>query len=96
MPPGRGLPLSIRTFIICTSLERLTRTVYHIRRKLGRGIGRKIIETLEQDEYFLRAKRIEIPASITGTPFYRKMGYDYKNGICTPDEEGLLRLEKYR
>lgn len=62
----------------------------------GRGIGRKIIETLEQDEYFLRAKRIEIPASITGTPFYRKMGYDYKNGICTPDEEGLLRLEKYR
>ena len=44
----------------------------------------------------MRAKRIEIPASITGTPFYRKMGYDYKNGISTPDEEGLLRLEKYR
>lgn len=62
----------------------------------GKGIGRTIIETLEQDEYFLRAKRIEIPASITGTPFYRKMGYDYKNGITTPDEEGLLRLEKHR
>ena len=62
----------------------------------GKGIGRTIIETLEQDEYFLRAKRVEIPASITGTPFYRKMGYDYKNGITTPDEEGLLRLEKHR
>ncbi len=61
-----------------------------------KGIGRKIIETLEQDEYFLRAKRIEIPASITGTPFYRKMGYDYKNGVRVPDEEGLLRLEKHR
>ncbi len=61
-----------------------------------KGIGRKIIETLEQDEYFLRAKRIEIPASITGTPFYRKMGYDYKNGVRVPDEEGLLKLEKYR
>ena len=60
------------------------------------GIGRKIMETLEQDEYFLRAKRIEIPASITGTPFYRKMGYDYKNGVSVPDEEGLLRLEKHR
>ena len=24
----------------------------------GKGIGKKIIETLEQDEYFLRAKRI--------------------------------------
>lgn len=61
-----------------------------------KGIGRKIMETLERDEYFLRARRIEIPASITGTSFYRKMGYDYKNGICVPDEEGLLRLEKYR
>lgn len=61
-----------------------------------RGIGRKIIETLESDELFLRAKRIEIPASITATPFYIKMGYSYKNGVTEPDEEGLLRLEKYR
>lgn len=43
----------------------------------------------------LRAKRIEIPASITATPFYIKMGYNYKNGIDTPDDEGLLRLEKF-
>jgi hypothetical protein len=43
-----------------------------------------------------RAKRVEIPASITATPFYRKMGYDYKNGIDKPDDEGLLRLEKFR
>ena len=31
----------------------------------GKGVGRKIVETLEQDEFFLRAKRIEIPSSIT-------------------------------
>ena len=62
----------------------------------GRGIGRKIIETLEKDEYFIRAKRIEIPASITATPFYIKMGYTYKDGISVPDEDGLLRLEKHR
>lgn len=62
----------------------------------GKGIGRKIIETLEQDEYFLRAKRIEIPASITAVGFYRKMGYSYKNGIDTVDDEQLYRLEKYR
>ncbi len=61
----------------------------------GRGIGRRIMEALEGDEYALRAKRIEIPASITGVPFYRKMGYDYKGGIRVPDEEGLLRLEKH-
>lgn len=62
----------------------------------GQGIGRKIIETLESDEYFLRAKRVEIPASITGTPFCIKMGYDYKNGTYEPDEEQLIRLEKFR
>ena len=61
-----------------------------------RGIGRKIIETLEQDEYFLRAKRIEIPASITACEFYRKMGYDYKDGAAELDKEQLYRFEKYR
>ncbi|MCI8379568.1 MAG: GNAT family N-acetyltransferase [Lachnospiraceae bacterium] len=71
-------------------------TIFVLPEYQGKGIGRKVIETLEQDEYFLRARRIEIPASITGTPFYRKMRYDYKNGICTPDDQGLLRLEKYR
>ena len=62
----------------------------------GKGVGRKIIETLETDEYALRAKRIEIPASITACTFYRKMGYDYKNGIDTVDAELLYRLEKIK
>ncbi|WP_143104532.1 GNAT family N-acetyltransferase [Butyrivibrio sp. INlla21] len=60
----------------------------------GKGVGRAIIETLEKDEYFLRAKRIEIPASITGVPFYLKMGYHFKNGISEPDDEHLIRMEK--
>ena len=63
---------------------------------LGKGIGRAIIETLEIDEYFLRAKRVEIPASITACEFYKKMGYTYKNGIDEVDEEQLYRLEKFR
>ena len=71
-------------------------TIFVLPEYHGQGIGRKIVETLEQDEFFLRAKRIEIPASITATPFYIKMGYSYKNGINEPDEEGLLRLEKHR
>ena len=62
----------------------------------GKGLGRKIVETLEQDEFFLRAKRIEIPASVTGVPFYLRMGYSYKNGITEPDGEHLVRLEKHR
>ncbi|KRL05403.1 GNAT family N-acetyltransferase [Liquorilactobacillus oeni] len=59
------------------------------------GIGKKLIEVLEQDAYFKRAKRVEIPASITGLKFYQKMGYSFKNGNETLDEEGLYRLEKF-
>ena len=61
----------------------------------GKGVGRAIVETLEKDEFALRAKRIEIPASITGLPFYRKLGYTYKNGNTEVDDEQLYRLEKY-
>jgi len=62
----------------------------------GHGLGRKIIETLETDEYFLRASRIEIPASKTALHFYQKMGYDFKNGIDEVDSEELYRLEKFK
>ena len=62
----------------------------------GQGVGRKIVETLERDEFALRAKRIEIPASITGLPFYRKLGYDFKNGNDQLDDEMMYRLEKFQ
>lgn len=60
----------------------------------GKGYGRKIIEALEQDEYFLRAERIEVPASMSAIPFYRKMGYEHKNGILIYDD-GHFALEKF-
>ena len=60
----------------------------------GQGYGRKIIETLEQDEFFLRAKRIEIPASMVAIPFYKKMGYDFKNGELIYDD-GHFAMEKF-
>ena len=44
----------------------------------------------------MRAERIEIPTSITAVEFYRKVGYDYKNGIKELDEEQVYRLEKFR
>ena len=71
-------------------------TIFVLPECQGRGVGRRIVETLERDEYALRARRIEIPASITGLPFYRKMGYGFKDGVETPDGEGLYRLEKIR
>ena len=71
-------------------------TIFVLPEYQGKGVGRLIIETLEKDEYFLRAKRIEIPSSITACQFYRKFGYDYKNGIAEIDDEHVYRLEKFR
>ena len=71
-------------------------TIFVLPEYRGRGVGTHIMEVLESDEYFRRAKRVEIPASITACAFYKKFGYDYKNGVTVPDEEGLLRLEKHR
>ena len=62
----------------------------------GQGVGRRIVRTLERDEFFLRARRVEVPASITAVEFYRKLGYDYKNGVREIDGERLYRLEKNR
>lgn len=61
----------------------------------GQGIGKQIVLTLEQDEFFKRARRVEIPASITGVHFYRKLGYTYKNGDDRLTEEMNYRLEKF-
>ena len=71
-------------------------TVFVLPEYQRKGVGRKIMEALEQDEYFIRAKRIEIRASITGVPFYLRMGYHYRDGISEPDGDLLLRLEKNR
>lgn len=79
-----------------STTESILLTIFVLPEYQGKGIGRMIIQTLEQDEYFLRANRIEIPASITAVEFYRKMGYDYKNGVKESDDEQVIRLEKYR
>ena len=75
--------------------ESILLTIFVLPELHGTGIGRIIIETLESDEYFFRAKRIEIPSSITACKFYKKMGYDYKDGISKLDNEGHYRLEKF-
>ncbi len=71
-------------------------TIFVLPEYQGRGYGRLIMETLEQDAFFLRAKRIEIPASLTACEFYRHFGYTCKDGRSEPDEEGLCKMEKFR
>ena len=75
--------------------ESILLTIYVLPEMIGQGIGIAIINALEQDEYFLRANRIEIPSSITAVKFYQKMGYAPKNGI-EPDKEGIVPMEKFK
>lgn len=79
-----------------STTESILLTIFVLPEYQGQNIGRLIVQTLEQDEFFLRAKRIEIAASITAVDFYRKLGYNYKNGIAELDEEQVYRLEKFR
>ncbi|MBE6038372.1 MAG: GNAT family N-acetyltransferase [Anaerofustis stercorihominis] len=79
-----------------STTESILLTIFVLPGYQGKGIGKQIIQTLERDEFFLRAKRIEIPSSITAVDFYRKMGYEYKNGIAELDDEQVYRLEKFR
>lgn len=65
----------------------------------GIGLGRKIMEAIEQDEYFKRADRVEIPASISAVEFYKHFGYGFKRtdkeiGHIVSNEH-MYRMEKY-
>ncbi len=60
-----------------------------------KGLGRMIMGALEADEFFTCAKRTELASSVTAAGFYRKLGYDYINGVSVPDGAGVIPMEKY-
>ena len=74
--------------------ESILVTIFVLPECQGTGSGRALMETLEKDTYFLRADRVVIHSSITARDFYLKMGYQFSDGVGTPDEEGCIRMEK--
>lgn len=75
--------------------ESILLTIFVLPEYHGKGVGRKIIETLENDVIFLNSKRTEVCASITACGFYEKCGYSYKNSIKSLDAEGHYVMEKF-
>ena len=59
----------------------------------GRGIGRRLMEALEEDPDFRAARRVILHASRTALGFYRKMGFGFEGGDDRPDADGLYRME---
>lgn len=61
----------------------------------GKGIGRAIMAVLEGDPAFLTAERVVVSASITAHPFYKKLGYEYENGVPVLEENDHYWMEKF-
>ena len=72
------------------------RTVFVLPAYQGRGLGRRLVETLEGDELCRRARRIELSSSVTAVGFYEKLGYRFKNGEAALNETLGYPMEKYR
>ena len=75
--------------------ECIIQTLYVLPEKEGMGIGRKLMEVLEQDELFLNSTRAVVSSSITAHEFYGKLGYRYENGIKVLEEEDHYWMEKF-
>jgi N-acetylglutamate synthase-like GNAT family acetyltransferase len=76
--------------------ESIIKTIFVLPEYHGKGIGKKLIGALEQDEFFLQAKQIELFASITAIGFYEHLGYSFCKQDKTLDENGLYQMEKRR
>ncbi len=45
------------------------------------GLGKKVIEVLEQDEYAKIVEKTELNSSLSAYNFYRKLGYSCKDDM---------------
>lgn len=76
--------------------ESILVTIFILPECQGRGWGKALMRTLEDDAYFRRAERVVIHSSITARDFYLGLGYQYQDGVGAPDEEGCIHMEKRR
>ena len=60
----------------------------------GQGIGRKLIDKIEEYAKNINVKKLIVPASITGNEFYYKLGYSYKDNKKDLNEEKMYIMEK--
>ena len=60
----------------------------------GEGIGRLLIESIENYSIHSNFKKLIIPASITAHEFYYKLGYRYKDNQKVLNEENMYLMEK--
>ena len=60
----------------------------------GQKIGTLLMKQLEQYAKEIKARKLIVPASITGNEFYYKLGYNYRNNKKELNENKQYILEK--
>ncbi len=60
----------------------------------GKGIGRRLLATLEEDPIFRQADKTVVSASLTAHKFYARFGYRYRWGIPVCEERDHYWMEK--
>lgn len=74
--------------------ERMILTLFLLPEYIGKGYGRLLIETLEQDALFQTADRVSVDSSISAVGFYERMGYQHKDGVKKLIENDHYKMEK--
>ena len=59
------------------------------------GIGKMLIQKIEEFAEEMKFKKLVIPASITACEFYHKLGYEYKDGKKELNGYRMYIMEKY-
>ena len=60
-----------------------------------KGIGKMLIQKIEEFAKEIKVKKLVIPASITACEFYHKLGYEYKDGKKELNKDKMYIMEKY-
>lgn len=61
----------------------------------NQGIGKMLIQKIEEFAKEMNFKKLVIPASITACEFYHKLGYEYKDNKKELNEDKMYIMEKY-
>lgn len=64
-------------------------------KKLRKGLGTLLFDTLENSNDFLSARRVWLTTSVYAAPFYENRGYKYTFGYRKKNEENLTEMEKF-
>lgn len=59
------------------------------------GVGTLLLKEVEKYAKEIHAKKLVIPASISGCEFYHKFGYEYENGKKELKKDKMYIMEKY-